>query len=112
MNPIAIAHLAVAAIVIVTAVPLIRRRVKMNHWYGVRFRASFASDEAWYDINHYGGRLLLYWGLVIAATAVVGTLLERRDWIAYDRVALVIVVGGLGLVVAKVYWYASKRPKS
>jgi len=107
MNPVVIVHLLAAATAIVAAVPLIQRRVKMNHWYGVRIPASFVSDEAWFDLNRYGGRLLLVWGLSIAATGLVGAFLKKRDWIAYDWVALVIIMGGLALVMAKIYRYVS-----
>lgn len=40
MNPVVVVHLLVAVIVLVAAVPLIRRQVKMNHWYGVRIPAA------------------------------------------------------------------------
>jgi uncharacterized membrane protein len=72
----------------------------MNHWYGVRIPASFASEEAWFEINYYGGRLLLVWGLTIAAIAIGG---------AYNWTALVLILGGLTLVVLKVLAYARKK---
>ncbi len=109
MNPVIIVHLLAAIVAVAAAVPLIQKRVKMNHWYGVRIPASFASEEAWFDINRYGGRLLLAWGLVIAATAIGGAFLERKDWVAYNWTALVIILGGLTLVVVKVLAYARKR---
>jgi hypothetical protein len=39
-----------------TSVPLMLRRVPMNRWYGVRTRKAYASEEAWYEINAFGGR--------------------------------------------------------
>src|ERR1017187_8333082 len=111
MNPVITIHLVAAIIIIAVSVPLIQRRVKMNHWYGVRIPAAFASDEAWFDINHYGGRLLLFWGLAIAATAMVGALLEKKDWMTYNWTALVIILGGLAFVVAKTFEYARKRKR-
>ncbi len=52
--------------------PLYRGLIKMNHMYGVRFPQSYSSDEAWYKINAYGGKLLMIWGILIA---VAGTFL-------------------------------------
>lgn len=109
MNPVVVVHLVAAVIAIGVAVPLTRRRVKMNHWYGVRIPAAFESEEAWFDINQYGGRLLMVWGLVIAATACAGAFLKRKDWIAYDWTASAIVVAGLLVVVGSIYRYARRR---
>lgn len=108
MNPVVVIHLVASAIVVAAAVPLIQRKVKMNHWYGVRIPAAFVSEEAWLAIDHYGGCLLLFWGIVIAGTAIVGAFLDKKDWITYNWTALVIVIGGLAFVVAKTYWYARK----
>jgi uncharacterized membrane protein len=109
MNPVIIVHLLAAIVAVTASVPLIQKRVKMNHWYGVRIPASFASEEAWFDINRYGGRLLLAWGLAIAATAIGGAFLERKDWVAYNWTSLVIILGGLTLVLVKILAYARKR---
>ncbi len=112
MNPIAVAHLVVAAVTMAIAVPLIRRKVKMNRWYGVRIPAAFESEEAWFDINHYGGRLLFVWALAIAVTATFGVFLEAAEWISYNWTALAVILGGLAVVVAKIYRYAQRRKKA
>jgi uncharacterized membrane protein len=106
MNPVIIVHLFVAGLVIAGALPLIRKKVKMNRWYGVRIPESYVSEERWMEINYYGGRLLFLWGLAIAAMAVGGAFLQKKDWIAYDWAALVIVAGGLTLVMTQIYRYA------
>jgi len=31
--------------------PLMKRKVKMNRWYGVRIPKSFQSEEHWFKIN-------------------------------------------------------------
>ncbi len=111
MNSAAIVHVVVGIIMILVALPLVQRRVKMNHWYGVRIPAAFTSEEAWFDINHYGGRLLIIWGLVIGTTGVVGVFLPKRDWNTYNLVAVVIVTGGILLVVAEMYRYGRKWKK-
>jgi hypothetical protein len=112
MNPVVVIHLIAAFVAIIVAVPLARRRVKMNQWYGVRIPAAFESEDAWFDINQYGSRLLIVWGAVIAATAFVGAFLKRSAWLAYDWTALVIVIAGLLFVVRSVYRYARHRKMS
>ena len=111
MNPVALIHVAVGLLVMCSAVPLIRRKVGMNPWYGVRIPQSFESEERWYEINAYGGRLLLALGGVIAATGAVGAALARPHWTQYNCAALGITVASLALVVAAIYRHArAPRP--
>lgn len=81
----------------------------MNHWYGVRIPAAFESEHAWFDINQYGGRLLIAWGVIIAATACLGAFVKRKDWTTYDWAASAVVIAGLLAVVGMIYRYARRR---
>ena len=109
MNPVPIVHLLAAILIAALAVPLIRRKVRMNGWYGVRIQAAFQSEHAWYDINHYGGRLLLVWSAAIAATATAGLFVTRKYWLTYNWSALVIIMGGLATIFAMIQRYARRR---
>ncbi len=111
MNPVVICHGLAALIAGVAAVPLILGKVKRNPWYGVRIPAAFESEERWLEINRHGGKLLLRWAIVIAATALVGAFLSRPYWVIYDWTALVIVLGGLAVVIRLIYSHAARsRP--
>jgi uncharacterized membrane protein len=59
----------------VLAIPLVLRRVPPNSFYGIRTKASFASDSDWYRINVIGGRYLALSGLVILVIGIVGFFL-------------------------------------
>ena len=85
---------AVGVLVILLALPLYRGKVGRNWVYGVRFRASFASDEAWYAINRYGARQLMLWSslLVILGGVVLLLPLENRPWLP---IALVLLPAAL-----------------
>lgn len=65
-----ITDLALAALFAVLALPLARRHVPMNLWYGVRIRQAYLSDDAWFDINEFGGRRLLWWALAPAIAGI------------------------------------------
>lgn len=52
-------------------VPLMRRTIPMNHFYGFRIPKAFRSDEDWYAINAYGGRALFWWSLGLIASGIV-----------------------------------------
>jgi len=48
------------------SLPLVLRRVPMNRAYGIRIPEAFTSDARWYDINAYGGRAFLVYGVLLA----------------------------------------------
>lgn len=58
-------NLVCAILCIALARPLVQRKVKPNHYYGIRFAKSFESDELWYQINEFGGRRLIFWSIPI-----------------------------------------------
>lgn len=108
MNPIALTHAVVAVIVVLIALPLVRRTVKMNEWYGVRIAESRTSEARWYEINEYGGRLLLYWAALMLFLATAGLFLERAKWDAYSEIAHGLIFAGLLAVVVSIVRYAKK----
>ena len=111
MNPIAITHGITALVSIGLSVPLIKRKIKRNPWYGIRIPEAFKSEERWLEINQYGGRLFLAWGIVIAIMSGIGLTLEKKYWIVYSFSALAVILGGLGVVVALTFRYAAKTKK-
>jgi hypothetical protein len=56
-------NIFVALLMIVVCLPLAKRKIKMNCWYGMRIPKAFTSDENWYRINEYGGRQFIYWSV-------------------------------------------------
>ena len=64
-------NLFVGGVLLALALPLAKGKVKMNHFYGVRFKKSFESEEHWYEINRYGGQLLVYWSIAIMGIGLV-----------------------------------------
>lgn len=74
-----ISNVACGLIVGGSAIPLIKEKVKMNHFYGVRFAKSFETEENWYKINKKGGKLLLSWSIVILMLGVSCFLLPKIE---------------------------------
>lgn len=95
MNPIAIVHVFTGVLVMTLCVPLIRRKVKRNPWYGIRVRDAFVSEERWAEINSYGGRVMAWWAGVIGITGIIGLTLPSSLWAAYVWSSLAIVIGSL-----------------
>jgi hypothetical protein len=70
--------------------PLIKGMVKMNHYYGVRFPRSYNSDEAWYKINAYGGRLFMIWGVFLAIAGATIIFIPITDYVVGLGIFLVL----------------------
>lgn len=54
-----------ALVLIGLSIPLIRRMVAPNSWYGFRVRQTLGDPAVWYEANAYSGRCLLAAGIVI-----------------------------------------------
>lgn len=65
-----ISNIFVGLLIIIISLPLARRKVPMNRVYGVRLKKSFESEENWYTINAYGGRLLIGWSIRLVLIGV------------------------------------------
>ena len=63
--PIQYVHLGLGILTAVFSLPLIYRKIPLNRAYGIRIRAAFASNDNWYSINEYGGKLFFVFGLFI-----------------------------------------------
>jgi hypothetical protein len=103
-------HLEIGIALVVLSIPLVAGKVPMNRFYGIRTRKAFASDRNWYEINAYGGKLLLVYGL----------LLCLFSWLADDLAppptspwSAVFVAGPLVLIFAVfllIRSYAARLP--
>lgn len=69
--PIPVVLFSMGLLIALVSVPLILRKIPMNHAYGIRLRKAFVSQRNWYELNVYGGRLLLAFGLGLMAFAVL-----------------------------------------
>ena len=56
-------NIAIAILMVALSIPLTRKKIKMNRFYGVRIPKSFSSEANWFEINAYGGRQLILWSI-------------------------------------------------
>jgi len=82
----------------------------MNHLYGVRIPKAFASPKNWYDINAYGGKLLLVYGVLLIVYGVAARPHApdpRSIWaLPFVIVPLLLAIPMLALIFA----YARRLP--
>ncbi len=79
--------------------PLMRRRVPPNAWYGIRFPSTLADERVWYAVNERSGRDLLTLGAAVIFLALAAPLVLHR-WRPEWRALLVAFVLIAGLVAS------------
>jgi hypothetical protein len=95
MIPPIVVHCGIGLLTTAFAIPLALRKVPMNGIYGVRIPKAFKSEDNWYEINAYGGRLLLAYGLLLTFLGITAHDLAPSPasiWMA------VFIVGPLLLI--------------
>ena len=92
MTTVAVAILLSGVLIFLLSLPMIYRKVPMNHFYGFRIPAAFESDQRWYDINAYGGRLMAIGALPIVGAGTTGLFLPDDWFIPYATAATVITL--------------------
>ncbi len=99
---------AIGLLLIVFAVPLIRRRVRPNGWYGLRTPATYADEAVWYEANARSGMDLLLVGLLVLSLALLLPLVPALPSSAHGGVLTAALVGGV-LLAAVVGWRRAAR---
>ncbi len=96
----------VAVMFIALAIPLVKRKVKPNSWYGWRTPGAYKSEEIWYDINAYSGRDLIVTGIVLFVSdcLIIGLIwldyLIDPEFLIYALVnAAIVFIGVIATMV-------------
>lgn len=79
-------------LILALSIPLILRRIPPNAVYGIRTRASFASESDWYRINQIGGRYLSIASSLIILSGVIGFFLPASLLDPYSIAAAVVSI--------------------
>lgn len=48
------------------AIPLIRKKVKINSWYGIRIPQTMDNEKVWYQVNEIMGKYIFVFGMLIS----------------------------------------------
>lgn len=76
---VGIVNTASGIIFALLSLPLLKRKIKMNDWYGFRISAAFKSEENWYNINEYGARKLIRWSLLTLTSGLLAFFVRMDD---------------------------------
>jgi uncharacterized membrane protein len=93
---------------ILVGLPLARRLVRPNRWYGLRVPATFADEHVWYEANAVAGRDLMALGTLLLLVALVLPRVVPVSVPAYAAIcAVVLVIGAtIGMIRA---WRLANR---
>ncbi len=56
------------------AIPLIRKKVKIDSWYGIKVPDATINEKIWYKVNAIMGRYLFVFGIVISVISLNFTI--------------------------------------
>ena len=108
--PIPYVHAGIGLLIAAVSIPLIARRVPMNHAYGIRVAKAFVSPENWYEINAYGGKLLFGFGAFLLLVAWLGRDLAPPPTSPWAPVWLVVPLLALVPLLARINAFARRLP--
>ena len=94
---------------ILIALPLIKRRVKPNPWYGFRVRATLQNPELWYDVNAHLGQRLLISGFITTLAAIGLYVMPGLNVDTYAIACGVISVFALSMGLGQTLHYLKQR---
>jgi len=94
---ISICNIFAGILTIGLCIPMMKGKVKMNPWYGARFRKSYESEEAWYKINAYCGRRMVYWSIVLILIGILALFIPLGE--AYLLRTLLFASAALILII-------------
>jgi uncharacterized membrane protein len=107
--PISTVLIGLGALTGIISVPLLFDLVPPNRFYGIRLRASFASEQSWYAINRFGGkRFLLFSAEVMLLGFVCRAFPDAPFWLPISFLFLTLLF--LGLAVGSIQRYAKTIP--
>lgn len=90
--PFLIMYVCLGVLFLGISVPLIRRRVPPNQWYGFRVPKTLGSVNVWYPVNEYSGKQLYRTGLLMVLVAFVLALVPGMQIGAYIGINSVVLV--------------------
>ncbi|HHP7235700.1 MAG TPA: SdpI family protein [Desulfobacterales bacterium] len=100
-----------ASLIIGVSIPLVKHKIKMNHFYGIRIKKAFESEENWYKVNEYGGKQLIIWSSPMILVGFICFLVPINDS-NKDILSFVFGVFPITLCIAvaviKIYAYAKR----
>ena len=105
-----IMQIATSSILIGLSIPLIRRIVPPNGWYGFRVPRTLRDPVVWYEANAYSGKCLLMAGVAILVGSVSLYAVPALDGPSYATACAVVALGALAVAVIFSFRFLGRLP--
>jgi hypothetical protein len=109
--PIPYVLIGLGLVMIAASIPLMLRMIPMNRAYGIRTRKAFASESNWYELNAYGGKVFVFFGLFLVIVGFVVRTVAPPPTSLWAPVFMVVPLLGLVPVFVLIYAYGRRLPE-
>ena len=92
----------------ILAIPLMKRKVKMNNWYGIRIPQTMEDENVWYEVNAAMGKYIFSWGIFISVLSLYFFLNPTSPGYLMIYVLIGVMIAGAILLVILSYKIADK----
>ncbi len=92
-------YFLVGIIFILISLPLIKRKIKINHWYGLRLPKTMKDERVWYEVNERSGRHFFIFGIIISLLSVIFYLGNFFTQITTTVVFTIIILVGIIVII-------------
>ena len=89
------------------AIPLIRKKVKINSWYGIRIPQTMENEKVWYKVNEIMGKYIFVFGMLISILSLYFTLNPTNPEFIMIYILLAILIFGTVFLVILSYKIAN-----
>jgi hypothetical protein len=92
MDNISIGLVTIVVFIVHTilCIPLAKRKIKMNRLYGIRMSKSLESEENWYKINEYGGKIFIPWSILSILAGIISVFLQQIIVLSFILIFILI----------------------
>ena len=87
-----------AVLFVCLSLPLLKGRIRMNRWYGIRFKKAYESEKNWYRLNRYGAERIITWSVPLLVVGVA-TFFVPLQTQGGPRRALIVALASAPLIV-------------
>jgi uncharacterized membrane protein len=79
---------------VILAILLIKEKIKINTWFGIRLPSTLQDEKIWYKVNKKGGKYLLSLGIVIIVASIILYFQQLlSELLAFVLINLITVIG-------------------
>ena len=105
MKVILVLYVSSGLLLAALAVPMIRRWIKPNLFYGFRVRQTLENPTVWYAANAYAGKRLLLVGISMALAALVLYFIPGLSLDGYALACLGVTATALIITLVQSFLY-------